>query len=114
MQRNVDLNFPQYAGAENSRDSCPVQVAELNWGGELPDGVPHEPETILAADCVYFEVGVSDSLARWLLLTLKIPQPAFPLLVDTLCRLAPIGAPREILFCWKKRRKVCHLLVAMS
>lgn len=33
-------------------------------------------------------------------------QPAFPLLVKTLCDLAPIGEQREILFSWKKRRKV--------
>lgn len=62
MQRNVDLNFPQYVAAEDNLDTCPVKVAELNWGGELPEGVPHEPEIILAADCVYFEVGLRDSL----------------------------------------------------
>lgn len=33
-------------------------------------------------------------------------QPAFPLLVQTLCDLAPVGKDIEILFCWKKRRKV--------
>jgi hypothetical protein len=33
-----------------------VKVAELDWGGELPDDLPHNPEIILAADCVYFEV----------------------------------------------------------
>lgn len=57
MQRNVDLNFPQHTGAEDNVGPCPVKVAELDWGGELPDGIPHEPEIILAADCVYFEVG---------------------------------------------------------
>jgi len=35
-------------------------------------------------------------------------QPAFPLLVQTLCDLAPLGKDLEILFCWKKRRKVNH------
>jgi hypothetical protein len=56
MQRNVDLNFPQHVGADETMATCPVKVAELDWGGELPDGMPHEPEIILAADCVYFEV----------------------------------------------------------
>lgn len=40
---------------------------------------------ILAADCVYFE-------------------PAFPLLVQTLTQLSDVNT--EILFCYKKRRKV--------
>lgn len=52
MQRNVDLNFPQHTGTS----TCPVKVAELDWGGDLPDDLPHNPEIILAADCVYFEV----------------------------------------------------------
>lgn len=58
MQRNVDLNFHQEVSSEadNGISACPVQVAELDWGGELPPGVPHEPDLILAADCVYFEV----------------------------------------------------------
>jgi hypothetical protein len=43
-------------------------------------------DVVLAADCVYFE-------------------PAFPLLVTTLCSLAH-DAETEILFCYKKRRKV--------
>lgn len=37
-------------------------------------------------------------------------QPAFPLLVQTLCDLAPVGKDIEILFCWKKRRKVSDCL----
>lgn len=36
----------------------------------------------------------------------SLTQPAFPLLVRTLCDLAPVGKDIEILFCWKKRRKV--------
>ncbi|KAJ9120126.1 hypothetical protein QFC22_003024 [Naganishia vaughanmartiniae] len=57
MQRNVDLNFHQHVGPETNGESsaCPVQVAELDWGGELPSGIPQEPDLILAADCVYFE-----------------------------------------------------------
>jgi hypothetical protein len=47
-----------------------------------------KPNLILAADCVYFE-------------------PAFPLLVRTLCGLAA-DEQIEVLFCYKKRRKV-HL-----
>ncbi|KAH6915181.1 putative methyltransferase-domain-containing protein [Coprinopsis sp. MPI-PUGE-AT-0042] len=73
MKRNVALNE-----VENN-----VTVAELDWGTSIPSGIP-KPDVILAADCVYFE-------------------PAFPLLVETLDRLA--GKDTEILFCYKKRRK---------
>ncbi|KAJ7095091.1 putative methyltransferase-domain-containing protein [Mycena belliarum] len=59
-------------------------VAELNWGDPIPTDIPR-PDVILAADCVYFE-------------------PAFPLLVRTLCDL--IDVDTEVLFCYKKRRKV--------
>lgn len=55
MQRNVDLNFPQHKGTATG----PLKIAELDWGGELPEDLPHNPEIILAADCVYFEVGIS-------------------------------------------------------
>lgn len=48
------------------------------------------PDIILAADCVYYE-------------------PAFPLLVKTLSDLS--GESTEVLFCYKKRRKViCFFL----
>jgi hypothetical protein len=47
------------------------------------------PDLILAADCVYYE-------------------PAFPLLVQTLSELA-IDDKTEVLFCYKKRRKVALL-----
>lgn len=63
-----------------------VHVAELSWGEGHEGNVP-SPDVVLAADCVYFE-------------------PAFPLLVQTLCALAPVGKEMEILFCWKKRRNV--------
>jgi hypothetical protein len=53
-------------------------------GSPLPLDIPR-PNLILAADCVYFE-------------------PAFPLLVQTLSDLA--DTTTEILFCYKKRRKV--------
>ncbi|KAL7422624.1 Protein-lysine N-methyltransferase efm6 [Cryptotrichosporon argae] len=68
-----------------------VHVAEYNWGE--PANVP-APSLVLAADCVYFE-------------------PAFPLLVSTLCDLAPAGSDVEILFCWKKRRKADKRFFAM-
>lgn len=56
-------------------------------GAELPiEIVQNPPQLVLAADCVYFE-------------------PAFPLLVQTLRDLTENSAP-EILFCYKKRRKV--------
>jgi hypothetical protein len=92
MAHNVALNA--LGGA--------VTCAELNWcarprpapaqamtralrrGAALPPGV-HRADVVLAADCVYFE-------------------PAFPLLVATLCALA--GAETEVLLCYKKRRKV--------
>ena len=83
-----------------------VAVLELNWsarpvlpavhvlthyarrGDPLPASLPHF-DLILAADCVYFE-------------------PSFPLLVQTLQDLVdrqPDAHP-EVLFCYKKRRKV--------
>lgn len=52
--------------------------------------IPH-PDIILAADCVYYE-------------------PAFPLLVRTLSDLS--GESTEVLFCYKKRRKVTNLLLS--
>jgi len=55
-------------------------------GDPLPPSIPHKYDTILAADCVYFE-------------------PAFPLLVKTLADLVPDRSV-EVLFCYKKRRKV--------
>ncbi|KAI0959386.1 hypothetical protein AcW1_004223 [Taiwanofungus camphoratus] len=62
-----------------------VFVAELNWGEQLQQNIPR-PDLILAADCVYFE-------------------PAFPLLVKTLADLV-LDDSTEVLFCYKKRRKV--------
>jgi hypothetical protein len=82
MKENVALNFP-------SNLDPPVKVSELDWGtpsASEPSPLS-KPDIVLAADCVYFE-------------------PAFPLLVETLCHLCPIGEDREVLFCWKKRRKV--------
>ncbi|KAG1715978.1 hypothetical protein ID866_1202 [Astraeus odoratus] len=61
-----------------------VTVTELNWGEQIPSEIP-SPDIILAADCVYYE-------------------PAFPLLVRTLSDLSEERT--EILFCYKKRRKV--------
>jgi predicted nicotinamide N-methyase len=49
-------------------------------------------DLILAADCVYFE-------------------PAFPLLVRTLCDLVA-DQETEVLFCYKKRRKASTTLLA--
>lgn len=62
-----------------------LHVGELSWGTPI-EHVPVDVDVVLAADCVYFE-------------------PAFPLLVTTLCDLAPVGKDIEILFAWKKRRK---------
>lgn len=89
--------------AELNVDTPNIHVAEYDWG-EKPAGVPIEKaDIILAADCVYFEVRNKRSGQRMLA---DVIQPAFPLLVQTLCDLAPVGQDIEILFCWKKRRKV--------
>jgi len=95
MKHNVTLNHLEST----------VQVAELNWcaatvfslalrgfdplnrGMPVPTAI-RRPNIILVADCVYFE-------------------PAFPLLVETLDDLS--DPTTEILFCYKKRRKVCLL-----
>jgi predicted nicotinamide N-methyase len=85
-----------------------VTVSELNWsascsskigktlfisiisrGSTLTTDIPR-PNLILAADCVYFE-------------------PAFSLLVQTLSDLAETTT--EVLFCYKKRRKVLLILI---
>jgi hypothetical protein len=105
MRRNAALNAAIAPG---------VRAAELNWcararlllprvylrttlhphhrGAPLPPALAHRTfDLVLAADCVYFE-------------------PAFPLLVHTLCALLPpgtgAGERTEALFCYKKRRKV--------
>ncbi|KZO92188.1 hypothetical protein CALVIDRAFT_601694 [Calocera viscosa TUFC12733] len=77
IDRNIGLN--------GLRTAC--QAVEFNWGERLP--YPMEKTTcdlILAADCVYFE-------------------PAFALLVQTLCDLTARSPSAEIFFCYKKRRK---------
>jgi predicted nicotinamide N-methyase len=61
-------------------------------GSPLSTDIPRL-DLILAADCVYFE-------------------PAFPLLVQTLSDLA--DTTTEILFCYKKRRKVLLDLILHS
>ncbi|WWC72379.1 uncharacterized protein I206_106341 [Kwoniella pini CBS 10737] len=82
MEVNAELNLPTSTTQRRN-----VHIAEYNWGEQVPSTIPIENiDVVLAADCVYFE-------------------PAFPLLVKTLCDLAPIGKEIEILFCWKKRRK---------
>ncbi|ESK93785.1 hypothetical protein Moror_1065 [Moniliophthora roreri MCA 2997] len=73
MEKNVAMN--------SLTSKC--TVAELDWGTPVPATIP-APDMVLAADCVYFE-------------------PAFPLLIQTLCELG--GEKTEILFCYKKRRK---------
>lgn len=59
-------------------------------GDPLPPSIPNKYDVILAADCVYFE-------------------PAFPLLVRTLTDLVPDRSV-EVLFCYKKRRKVHSII----
>ncbi|VDC06214.1 unnamed protein product [Peniophora sp. CBMAI 1063] len=77
MEKNIALNATI---APN------VRAAELNWGEPLSADLAGPYDLILAADCVYFE-------------------PAFPLLVQTLCDLLPPDAKTETYFCYKKRRK---------
>lgn len=51
MQQNVALNFP-----DSMAETRNIQVAELDWGKGTPGTLPSQPDIILAADCVYFEV----------------------------------------------------------
>lgn len=46
MQRNLDLN-PHHC------ERC--TITELNWGEEIPEGIPSHPDVLLLADCVYLE-----------------------------------------------------------
>jgi hypothetical protein len=50
MRANVQLN---------GLDSKRVRVEELNWGDDLPEWLEEDVELVLAADCVYFEVGTA-------------------------------------------------------
>jgi len=90
LRTNATLNLPT---AKN------LHVGELSWGEEIA-AVPKQVDVVLAADCVYFEV------RQHPFVLITDTEPAFPLLVHTLCELAPVGKDMEILFCWKKRRKV--------
>ncbi|CAK4034545.1 Hypothetical predicted protein [Lecanosticta acicola] len=74
MQRNIALN-----GLEDR-----VKASVYDWGNERPEAIPHSPDMVLAADCVYFE-------------------PAFPLLHQTLQHL--IGPETVCYFCFKRRRR---------
>ena len=59
----------------------------LHRGEPLPQEIlDHRPDTILAADCVYFE-------------------PAFPLLLQTLQDLLALCPTATVYFCFKKRRR---------
>ena len=93
MEQNIEYNVV----SEN------VHVEELNWGEPLPSSIPTiELDLILAADCVYYEVSWANAVG---VNVDSGSQPAFPLLVQTLCDLIPVGKVVEVLFCWKKRRK---------
>ncbi|KAL1865657.1 hypothetical protein VTK73DRAFT_5103 [Phialemonium thermophilum] len=77
MQHNIALNELQ----------SKVKALVLNWGEALPQEILElRPNTILAADCVYFE-------------------PAFPLLLQTLRELTSLCPEATIFFCFKKRRR---------
>lgn len=82
MQKNISLNHLETR----------VEACVYNWGEMIPTEVTEAlststsslPDTVLAADCVYFE-------------------PAFPLLLKTLSDI--IGPNTTCYFCFKKRRK---------
>ncbi|KZZ97256.1 hypothetical protein AAP_00899 [Ascosphaera apis ARSEF 7405] len=74
MEKNISNN--------NLDDS--VRAVVLDWGEPIPPAIPHHPDVILAADCVYFE-------------------PAFPLLIKTLDDL--LGPHTVCYFCFKRRRR---------
>lgn len=74
MQDNIQLN----------RLASNVIASVLNWGEPIPEGIPPQPDVMLAADCVYLE-------------------PAFPLLISTLKTM--LGPNSVCYFCFKKRRR---------
>lgn len=77
MQHNIALN-----GVDGR-----VKSLVLDWGKPLAQEVlDFRPDTILAADCVYFE-------------------PAFPLLLQTLRDLLSLCPSATVYFCFKKRRR---------
>ncbi|KAK4038435.1 protein-lysine methyltransferase METTL21D [Parachaetomium inaequale] len=77
MQHNISLN-----GLDDR-----ARARVLNWGEPLSQEVlDFKPDTILAADCVYFE-------------------PAFPLLMQTLQDLLTAVPSATVFFCFKKRRR---------
>ncbi|KAK0741187.1 putative methyltransferase-domain-containing protein [Schizothecium vesticola] len=77
MKHNVTLN-----GLDGQ-----VEARILNWGEPLSQEIiDYKPDTILAADCVYFE-------------------PAFPLLMQTLKDLLELRPSTTVYFCFKKRRR---------
>ncbi|KAK0614153.1 putative methyltransferase-domain-containing protein [Immersiella caudata] len=77
MKHNITLN-----GLDKQ-----VKAMVLNWGEPLPQEiVEYKPDTILAADCVYFE-------------------PTFPLLMKTLQDLLELCPSTLVYFCFKKRRR---------
>ena len=84
MQQNIQLN------SLTSR----VQASIYDWGESVPSNLPHQPDILLAADCVYFE-------------------PAFPLLLQTMNDL--IGTNTVCYFCFKKRRRAdLHFVKAVK
>ncbi|KAK0615847.1 putative methyltransferase-domain-containing protein [Bombardia bombarda] len=77
MHHNISLN-----GLDDQ-----VKARILNWGEPLSQEiVDFKADTILAADCVYFE-------------------PAFPLLMQTMQDLLAASPSATIYFCFKKRRQ---------
>ena len=74
IKHNIPLNNLD----DNSKTI--VTASRLSWGETLPDGIPNQPDILLAADCVYFE-------------------PAFPLLMKSMEDM--IGVDTVCYFCCK-------------
>ena len=74
IKHNIHLNRLDDDGKAS------ITASRLSWGEDTPDGIPNQPDILLAADCVYFE-------------------PAFPLLLKSMVEM--IGVDSICYFCCK-------------
>lgn len=65
MQRNLELN-PQL------KDRCDIR--ELNWGEDIPEGIPSHPDILLLADCVYLEVAFQPLVDTMVAMTTAVTE----------------------------------------
>lgn len=89
-RKNVTLN-----GLENK-----VKVEEIYWGRPLPDTVPHQPDLLLLADCIYV---CREAVTQFVAHTHYQLEVTFPWLLSTMLLLT--NDKTEILLAFKKRRK---------